>query len=70
MEFIVFVDNNTWFPSTLKLNKTDILKSIEPKTKQEYELMKEAETSLLKSKAENWPFCSEYTDKFALNSST
>lgn len=60
--------DNTWFNTTLKLNRTDILKNIQPKTKAEYTSLDELRKTLTRSKTLNWPFVSEYTDKFELNS--
>jgi hypothetical protein len=62
------LDDNTWFNSSLKLNKTDILQNIQPKTKSEYDNIGDLRKTFVRSKTMAWPFCSEYTDKFELNS--
>lgn len=59
-------DDNTWFNSNLKLNQTDILRDIEPKTESEYKRQGELNRTLVRSKTMEWPFASEYTERFAL----
>ena len=65
---INLLDDNTWFNTSLKLNKTDVLKNIQPKTRAEYDSIDQLRKTFTRSKTLNWPFCSEYTDKFELNS--
>lgn len=60
--------DNTWFKAGLTLNKTDILKSVAPKTRVEYDHVKQRQHNLVRSKSAAWPYHSEYTGKFALSS--
>lgn len=59
--------DNTYFNSSLKLNKTDILKSINPKTRDEYKSVEFMQKSAIKANTSQWPYSTEYTHRFALN---
>ncbi|CAF0712172.1 unnamed protein product [Brachionus calyciflorus] len=58
--------DNTWFNSSLKLNQTDILKSIRPKTKSEYRSLNDLDKKMVRSKTAEWPFRTEYTGRYAI----
>jgi len=60
---------NTWFGAKLKLNQRDVLKDIGEKSETEYNEIKHLNSNLSRSKSMNWPFVSEYEQRFAINSS-
>lgn len=62
--------DNTWFNSKVKLNQQDILKSIAPKTKREYDSLEESNQGLIRARSMIWPPHSEYTQKFALKNNS
>ena len=64
--YIFYKDNNTWFNSSIKLNRNGILDSIEPKTQQEYKNANEQRLGLTRSKTMMWPYSSEYVSKYTL----
>lgn len=64
--FIILKDDNTWFNSSLKLNKTDILHLIHPKSKSDYNLSQALKKEEIGTKSIKWPFATEYTERFVL----
>lgn len=62
--------DNTWFNSSIKLNQQDILKSIAPKIKDEYNFIEGTHQNLIRAKSMIWPPHSEYVQKFALKNNT
>lgn len=63
-------DSTTWFGSSVPLNRTQILQDINPKTSAEYEQIKRFNESRVLDKKDNFPFYSEYTDRFAAHTKT
>lgn len=57
---------NTWFGSTHRLNETNVLTTIRPKTFAEYDQFRAMEQNYQKHQASKWPEISEYTDKYLL----
>lgn len=62
--------DNTWFNSNIKLNQQDILKSIAPKTKAEYDFLEESHKGLIRAKSMIWPPHSEYTHSITLKNNS
>ncbi|XP_048775347.2 uncharacterized protein LOC125679934 isoform X2 [Ostrea edulis] len=63
-------NSTTWFGSSVPLNRTQILQDINPKTSAEYEQIKRFNESRVLDKKDNFPFYSEYTDRFAAHTKT
>ncbi|XP_013090539.2 uncharacterized protein LOC106074335 isoform X2 [Biomphalaria glabrata] len=59
---------NTWFGSTHRLNKTNILTNIKKKTFAEYDQLNKYEQNYQRNLASRWPEITEYTDKYMLRS--
>ncbi|GFS04357.1 hypothetical protein ElyMa_002910800 [Elysia marginata] len=59
---------NTWFGSTHRLNETNVLTNIRPKTLAEYEQIKAIDQAYGQHQSSKWPEVTEYTDKYLLNS--
>ncbi|GFO21994.1 hypothetical protein PoB_004849900 [Plakobranchus ocellatus] len=57
---------NTWFGSTHRLNETNVLTTIRPKTLAEYGQIKAMEQAYGEHQASKWPEVSEYTHKYLL----
>lgn len=60
----------TWFGSSHKLNQTDVLQDIRPKTTLEHQMKWQGEKMRTFERNKSWPIYSEYTDKFTMGSST
>ncbi|KAJ8320513.1 hypothetical protein KUTeg_002100 [Tegillarca granosa] len=59
-------DTETWFGSTVPLNRTGILQTIYPKTTAEYEAIRKLEQTEIKQRKGKYPEYSEYTDRFGM----
>ncbi|XP_060076133.1 uncharacterized protein LOC132555782 [Ylistrum balloti] len=59
-------NTKTWFGSTVPLNRTGILESIQPKTVAEYEAIRKCEQESIAQRKGRYPVYSEYTDRFGL----
>lgn len=59
---------NTWFGSNHRLNETNVLTNIRPKTQAEYDEIKAVEQAYGRQQSSRWPEVTEYTDKYLLNS--
>jgi hypothetical protein len=70
MNFSSLLVDNTWFKSSLTLNRSNILESIGAKTTDEYKAENEFKKHLARAKTAQWPFATEYIDKFELNAET
>ncbi|CAG5128832.1 unnamed protein product [Candidula unifasciata] len=57
---------NTWFGSTHKLNETNILTHIHPKTVAECQQFRELQQNYGRHLASKWPEISEYSDRYLL----
>ena len=60
----------TWFGSTHRLNETDVLTDIRPKTMCEYKMKSSVELDRTLDRKGKWPVFSEYTDRFTVRSKT
>jgi len=59
-------NSETWFGSTVPLNRTGILETIYPKTTAEYEAIRKLEQTDMKQRKGKYPEYSEYTDRFGI----
>lgn len=66
MFIFCFKDDNTWFDSNLKLNRRNILESIEQKTVAQYEQQKARQQDEYRKAKDKWPHLSEYGEQFVL----
>ena len=62
----ILSDDNTWFPSTLTLNRRRILDSIQPKTSDEYQQEKSRVQDTYYQARKKWPHLSEYQEEFVI----
>lgn len=62
----ISTDSETWFGSTVPLNRTGILQTIYPKTTAEYEAIRKLEQIDIKQRKGKFPEYSEYTDRFGM----
>lgn len=66
LAFFCFSDETTWFRSNVPLNRHNILESIQPKTRAEYELQHAEQQEQYRSANRVWPHLSEYDEQFVL----
>ncbi|XP_045161564.1 uncharacterized protein LOC123526468 isoform X1 [Mercenaria mercenaria] len=59
-------NSQTWFGSSVPLNRTTVLQDIRPKTRAEYEQQREARAADMLKRQTQWPAYSEYTDRTLL----
>ncbi|XP_013388490.1 uncharacterized protein LOC106169410 [Lingula anatina] len=60
-----YASQSTWFGSSVPLNRTDILQTINRKTTAEYKALQRQE-QIDTQRVDQWPEYSEYTDKFIM----
>ncbi|KAL8571947.1 hypothetical protein ACOMHN_026159 [Nucella lapillus] len=60
----------TWFGSSHELNRTDVLRGIQPKSRMDYDVKWGREKNLAYDRKGKWPEFSEYTDRFLLKTLT